>query len=252
MVHGQCLRTLDRPTATVISYTSPNVCSPHCPIQWPFPTSPSFSSVSFPCCPHPQPFLPFLRTFSICLSLINMWTSPLRCKASQSANTLYSSWPLLNTHNMTGAAATALPCQGAVCPLAQHGGTPGEHCDPTLGKATRPTSVLVHVSLEQRRGSSASWVQRRSWGKHRSETVWYFILSAIFSMPGFWLAHHHSQDFCRMYNHTQQRTNYFNSLLEMPLQEMSLALLPCNRCLKKHMPKELKPKLMASFHVAVE
>lgn len=28
MVHGQCLRTVDGPTPTAISYTSPNVCCP--------------------------------------------------------------------------------------------------------------------------------------------------------------------------------------------------------------------------------
>lgn len=47
---------------------------------------------------------------------------------------------------------TALPCQGDACPLAWHGGTPVEHWDPALGKATCPTSVLVHMSL--------------GWGKH--------------------------------------------------------------------------------------
>lgn len=115
MVHGQCLRTVDGPAPTAVSYTSPNVCCLHCPIQWPFPTSPSFSSVSFPCCPHPLPFLPFLRTFSN-LSLshqhVNMWPSPLRCKASQPANTLYSSWPLLSARNMTSAAAIPSRCRG--------------------------------------------------------------------------------------------------------------------------------------------
>lgn len=33
MVHGQCLRTVDWPTPTATSYTSPNVCCPHHPIQ---------------------------------------------------------------------------------------------------------------------------------------------------------------------------------------------------------------------------
>lgn len=184
-MHGQCWGTVDGPTPTAISCTSPNVCCLCWLRQRPFPNSPSFSSGSFPHCPHPLTFPPFLRTFSNVPLSHQHVSQPPALQGQPACKYTFIAVGLCSVHT-TWPEQQALPCSaGARVSFGLARRAPVEHRDPELGKATWPTLVLVHGSLGHRRGSSGGWVQQRSWGKHGCETVWYFILSAIFSMTGF-------------------------------------------------------------------
>lgn len=154
----------------------------HLPIQGPFTPL----TVSPQC--HSPAFLihsPFPHFQNIFHQHVNMW----HCKASQPANTLYSSWPVLSAHTQV---MQPLPGVRVLQPSTEElQGSSGislalrSSVELCAWESSLSHSSVLHGSLGHRRGSSTGWVQHRSWRKHRSETVWYFISSVIFSMPGF-------------------------------------------------------------------
>lgn len=165
----------------------PKLCSPHYALQWPLPTFPSFSSMSFSCFPHPQSFLPFLSTLSNFLSWPSASEPAHLHRAAKPASlqihfipvgpcSVYTMWLVWQPLPFTGGGTSVVQ--------APHGGSLVEHCViQLLENATCSNLMLVNVSLKQRRGSSINWVQQRRLGKHRNALAQYFILSAIFSMP---------------------------------------------------------------------
>lgn len=154
-VHGQCLRTWLGPHP-LPSPTPPVMFAAHT-VQHSdlFPPLPASPQCHFPAALIHYPFSPF---FPFCLSLMNMWASPLHCKASQSANTLDSSWPVLSAH-MTSAAALPHTARGCVSfSLAQSSssGTLG----PGAWKGNVPMPVLIHFlrqSITEKLGKAQQW-----------------------------------------------------------------------------------------------
>lgn len=154
-VHGQCLRTwlgphpLPSPTPALMfaahTVQHSDLFPPLQLLLSVISLLPSFTTLS-------PLFFPF------CLSLMNMWASPLHCKASQSANTLYSSWPVLNAH-MTSAAALPHTARGCVSfSLAQSSssGTLG----PAAWKGNVPMPVLIHFlrqNITEKLGKAQQW-----------------------------------------------------------------------------------------------